>query len=219
MLCLLAWAYILAGAGMGMGARDMTRLALFPHQDGHMGMGGFETAWSLSTAAVLVAMWWTMMIAMMAPSAAPAILLYARVHRHALGQGQEGDRLAPTAAFVAGYLLIWLGFSLAAALAHWALERASLIAFMGMGSQSRWLSSGVLIAAGLYQLSPLKQACLAHCRAPAAFLTRHWRPGAGGAVRLGALHGAYCLGCCWLLMALLFIGGVMNLAWIAALAG
>ena len=89
---------------------------------------------------------------------------------------------------------------------------------MMMGSQSRWLSGAVLIAAGLYQLSPLKHACLAHCRSPASFLSRHWRPHALGALRLGALHGAYCVGCCWMLMALLFVGGVMNLVWIAALA-
>ena len=89
---------------------------------------------------------------------------------------------------------------------------------MEMGSQSRWLSATILIAAGLYQLSPLKHACLAHCRAPASFLSRHWRPHASGAVRLGAMHGAFCVGCCWMLMALLFVGGVMNLVWIAALA-
>ena len=89
---------------------------------------------------------------------------------------------------------------------------------MLMGSQSRWLSSAVLIAAGLYQLSPLKHACLSHCRAPASFLARHWRPHVSGALRLGALHGGFCVGCCWMLMALLFVGGVMNLGWIAALA-
>ena len=89
---------------------------------------------------------------------------------------------------------------------------------MMMGSQSRWLSGAVLIAAGLYQLSPLKNVCLSHCRAPASFLSRHWRPHALGALRLGAMHGAYCVGCCWMLMALLFVGGVMNLVWIAALA-
>ena len=89
---------------------------------------------------------------------------------------------------------------------------------MMMGSQSRWLSGVVLITAGLYQLSPLKNICLAHCRTPTSFLSRHWRPHALGALRLGAMHGAYCVGCCWMLMALLFVGGVMNLTWIAALA-
>jgi predicted metal-binding membrane protein len=113
-------------------------------------------------------------------------------------------------------LLVWLGFSVAAL--RWALERAGLVSPMLMGSQSRWLSSAVLIATGLYQLSPLKRACLSHCRAPASFLARHWRPHVCGALRLGALHGGFCVGCCWMLMALLFVGGVMNLVWIAALS-
>jgi predicted metal-binding membrane protein len=119
---------------------------------------------------------------------------------------------------VAGYLLVWLGFSVAAAALHWLLEREAFVSTTMMSSQSRWLSGIVLIAAGLYQLSPLKNACLSHCRAPTAFLSRHWRPHAFGALRLGALHGAFCVGCCWMLMALLFVGGVMNLVWIAALA-
>ncbi len=86
-----------------------------------------------------------------------------------------------------------------------------------MGSTSRWLSGGVLVAAGIYQLTPLKAACLAHCRSPAEFLARHFRPGPRGALRMGLIHGAYCLGCCWAVMLLLFVGGVMNLAWIALL--
>ncbi|MBT9473802.1 MAG: DUF2182 domain-containing protein [Pseudomonadota bacterium] len=231
-LCALAWFYILTGAGLGMSAWRMTTLSLFPHQAADMGsmpgmdmsgmdMGGGAAspgAWRPGAFALMVAMWWAMMIAMMSPSAAPTILLYARVHRHALAQGQLQDRLAPTAAFAAGYLLVWLGFSIVASALHWGLERSGLVSAMMMGSQSRWLSGAVLIAAGLYQLSPLKQACLAHCRAPASFLARHWRPHASGALRLGALHGAYCVGCCWMLMALLFVGGVMNLVWIAMLA-
>jgi predicted metal-binding membrane protein len=155
---------------------------------------------------------------MMTPSAAPTILLYARVHRHTLAQGQVQDNLAPTGAFAAGYLLVWLGFAVAAAALHWVLERAGLVSAMIMGAQNRWLSGAVLIAAGLYQLSPLKNICLAHCRTPASFLSRHWRPHALGALQLGAIHGAYCVGCCWMLMALLFVGGIMNLAWITALA-
>lgn len=216
MLCLLAWSYILAGAGMGMSAWDMTTLSLFPHRAPTMAMAG--DAWNFAALALLIAMWWAMMIAMMAPSAAPAILLYARVHHHAAATGQDLQQLAPTTAFAAGYLLVWLGFSIAAALLQWGLEHAGLIAMMGMGSQSRWLSAAILIGAGLHQFTPLKQACLAHCRAPGAFLARHWRPHASGALRLGVLHGAYCLGCCWLLMTLLFVGGVMNLLWIALLA-
>lgn len=230
----LAWLYILTGAGLGMSVWEMTRLTLFPYQQStgmasdmpgmpgmDMGAGAMAPGpmiWEPATWALMVAMWWIMMIAMMSPSAAPTILLYARVHRHALAREEPQDRLAPTGAFAAGYLLMWLGFSLAAAALHWELERAGIVSATMMGSQSRSLSGLTLILAGLYQLSPLKSICLSHCRSPASFLSRHWRPGALGAFRLGAMHGSYCVGCCWMLMALLFIGGVMNLAWIAALA-
>lgn len=211
-LSALAWAYLLGGARLGAADADMGMAAM-----GMSDMSGMApSSWDIYTWLLMIAMWWVMMIAMMTPSATPTILLYGRVHRHA--QGQVASGVAPTGAFAAGYLLVWLGFSLGAAALHWGLERAGLISAMTMGSQSRWLSGGVLIAAGLYQLSPLKHTCLSHCRAPASFLARHWRPHATGALRLGALHGAYCVGCCWMLMALLFVGGVMNLVWIAALA-
>jgi predicted metal-binding membrane protein len=246
LLCALAWVYVVSGAGLGMSAWEMSGFSLFPHRMaaepapampdmGGMDMSGMDmsgmdgmampeglaptpspAAWSAGAWTLIIAMWWVMMVAMMTPSAAPTILLYARVHRHAAAQ-ETAQKLAPTGAFAAGYLLVWLGFSIAAAVLHWTLESAGLVSAM-MGSESRWLSGGVLIAAGLYQLSPLKGLCLAHCRAPASFLSQHWRPGAAGAVRLGAMHGAYCVGCCWVLMALLFVGGVMNLVWIAALA-
>jgi predicted metal-binding membrane protein len=225
-LLLLAWLYLLAGAGMGMSAWDMTTLALFPHKAGELmaGMampaageaGGMRASgWTAGGWALAVAMWWIMMAAMMAPSAAPTILLYARVHRHASPR-QPG--LAPTAPFAAGYLVAWLGFALAAAGLQWSAQRLGWVSPATMSSQSRWFSAAVLTATGLYQLTPLKQACLNHCRSPAAFLSRYWRPGLTGALGLGVRHGAYCVGCCWMLMALLFVGGVMNLAWIAVLA-
>lgn len=201
-LCVLAWAYLLTGAGMHTAASAMDGMAAEEH-----------AAWSGTRWVLMLAMWWVMMIAMMTPAASPVILLYARVARSA---GAGGP--APIGAFVAGYLLAWLGFSLLAVASQWGLERSSLLSDAMMGSQSRLFSSGILIAAGLYQLSPLKYACLSNCRAPAAFLSRHWRPGPGGAFRLGLIHGADCVGCCWLLMALLFIGGVMNPLWIALLA-
>lgn len=219
-LCALAWLYIVRGGGLGMSAWEMTTLALFPHRqasDVVSSMPGMSTTWGLGTWALMIAMWWIMMIAMMTPSAAPTILLYARVHRHATAAGQMQDRLAPTGAFALGYMLVWLGFAAAAATLQWALERMGLVSEMMMGSRSRWLSGAVLLAAGLYQLSPVKSVCLAHCRSPASFLSRHWRPQGLGALRLGAMHGAYCVGCCWVLMVLLFVGGVMNLAWIAVL--
>jgi predicted metal-binding membrane protein len=226
LLCAMAWLYIVEGAGLGMSVRQMTTLALFPHQqadDAMQGMPGTpvdagQSAWGLGTWALMISMWWVMMIAMMTPSAAPTILLYARVHRAALARGQLQDEIAPIGTFTAGYLTVWLGFSVGATVLHCILERAGLVSTMMMGSRSAWLSGGVLIAAGLYQLSPLKEVCLAQCRAPASFLARHWRPHALGAFLLGARHGAYCVGCCWMLMALLFVGGVMNLVWIAALA-
>jgi predicted metal-binding membrane protein len=228
-LGLLAWLYVLNGAGLGMSAWQMTTLSLFPHREAGAAMAampGMDMSamtmsggpWGYRAWGLMILMWWIMMIAMMTPSAAPTILLYARVHRHEAARGQIREKLAPTGAFAGGYLLSWLAFSLVAAVSHWGLERAGALSAMMMGSQSRWLSGAVLIAAGLYQLSPLKHACITHCRAPASFLTHHWRPGASGAVRLGVLHGAYCIGCCWMLMALLFVGGVMNLIWIAALA-
>lgn len=215
LLCALAWLYLAAGAGTGMDAWAMTRLALAPAAGGHHDMAG--PAWDIGTAALIAAMWWVMMIAMMVPAAAPTVLLYATVYRSAQARGQVDGGTAPVGAFLIGYLLVWLAFSLAAAAGQWALERAGIVSAMTMSASSRWLAGGLLVAAGLYQLSPLKQACLAHCRAPAAFLAHHWRPGRTGALRLGAMHGGFCLGCCWLLMALLFAGGVMNLAWIAAL--
>jgi predicted metal-binding membrane protein len=224
-LCALAWLYVAMGAGLGMSARQMTTLAFFPHQqvqDAMQRMPGMhadagQSGWALTTWALMIGMWWVMMIAMMTPSAAPTILLYARVHRAALAREQFRDEVAPTGAFATGYLSVWLGFAVAATALHWALEHTGLVSTMMMGSRSRWLSGAVLIAAGLYQLSPLKNVCLAQCRAPASFLARHWRPHALGALRLGSQHGAYCVGCCWMLMALLFVGGVMNLIWIAAL--
>lgn len=223
-LCLLAWVYIVLGAGLGMSAWEMTTLALFPHRHApmvsgmNMGIATGSSTWGPATWALMIAMWWIMMIAMMTPSAAPTILLFARVQQHARMVDQASRRDAPTFAFATGYLLVWLVFAVAATLLHWVLERAGLISAMMMQSRSGWLSGAVLICAGLYQLSPVKNVCLSHCRAPASFLSRHWRPHAAGALRLGAIHGSYCIGCCWLLMTLLFVGGVMNLVWIAALA-
>jgi predicted metal-binding membrane protein len=161
---------------------------------------------------LIALMWGIMMVAMMIPSAAPAVLLYARVRRQA-----EPQASVPTSAFLAGYILCWLTFALAAASLQLAIERLAPASLMMAGLEGTRTGAVIIIAVGLYQLSPLKDACLARCRSPAAFLSRHYRPGAGGALRLGLLHGLSCVGCCWLLMALLFVVGVMNLAWIAAL--
>jgi len=153
-------------------------------------------------------MWWLMMVAMMLPSAAPAVVLYARVREQT---GPAGAVVRPWI-FVSGYLAVWLLFSLGAAV----MQR--LLATPAMTLEDSALKAALLITAGLYQLSPVKNACLRQCRSPARFLHLHWRPGGAGALRLGVLHGAYCVGCCWMLMALLFVGGIMNFAWIAVLA-
>jgi predicted metal-binding membrane protein len=208
-LAVLAWLIVWRGAGMGMPALHMTALALFPHLQPDM-PGHMATALP-----VVVAMWWVMMVAMMTPSVAPLVLLYGRVARHHAG---HAGVYAASGALLLGYLAAWALFSLVAALLQQALQPAGLISPMMLWSKSAWLSAAVLGLAGLYQFSPLKRTCLARCRGPVEFLTRYWRPGRAGAFVLGAHHGAYCVGCCWMLMALLFVGGVMNLAWIAALS-
>jgi predicted metal-binding membrane protein len=186
------------------------------------GMGSLESGpmalmglhpWTPAHFGMMFTMWAIMMVGMMLPSATPTTLVYTAVARKA---AREGMSVAPVAAFVAGYLFMWTLFSLAATVAQWGLERAALLSPM-MVSSSPFLGGGLLIGAGVYQLTPYKDACLEHCRSPAHFIAAHWRPGIPGALRMGIEHGAYCLGCCWVLMGLLFFGGVMNLLWIAAI--
>jgi predicted metal-binding membrane protein len=216
LLTLLAWGWLAAGAGMGMAAQAWLPFA--PRAAGSMSaMAGMAMPapgdWSLGELLLAVSMWWVMMVAMMLPAAGPTILLYARA-----AVAQKAAAHPAPGFFLAGYLLVWGVFSLAAAGLQDTLQLAGELAPMTLDSTARWLSAAFLLAAGAYQLSPFKDACLAHCRSPAAFLARHYRPGRAGALRMGAIHGAWCLGCCWLLMALLFVGGVMNLAWIALLS-
>jgi predicted metal-binding membrane protein len=161
-------------------------------------------------------MWVAMMVAMMLPSATPMVGLYARVARQAERQGRAVNGSAAITAFASAYLALWVLFSLLAVALQWALEHAGALSAM-MSSRVALLSGGLLIAAGLYELTPLKTVCLRHCRGPARLLADHWRPGVSGAWHMGFAHGLYCLGCCAVLMLLLFVGGVMNLIWIAAL--
>lgn len=196
----LAWVYLAAGAGMD---TDMAEMSM-----------DMPMPWSPLYAVLVFVMWWVMMIAMMVPSAAPTILLFAAIRRK---QGPPDSPSAQAWMFCGGYLLMWAGFSLLAVLAQWALEHAGLLS-MAMASTSALLGGAVLLAAGLYQLTPLKKACLRYCQNPVLFLSRYWQPGEAGALRMGLRHGGYCLGCCWFLMALLFVGGVMNLAWVAGIA-
>ena len=212
-ICLLSWYYLLAGAATGMNMWAMISaefpLPVYPAR---------AAWWSAEYWLLMLVMWWVMMIAMMLPSAAPMVLLYARVQRHNWQRAGTVDALVPTMTFVAGYLACWLLFSVLATGLQWALQQLGLVHDMLMWSSSHLLSGLFLLLAGIYQFSPLKVACLNHCRNPADFLSRHWRSGQLGALCLGWLHGIYCVGCCWVLMLLLFVGGVMNLLWIAALA-
>jgi len=158
-------------------------------------------------------MWTVMMIGMMTGSAVPAVLVMAK-GRAARGEGAVSPI---TLLFASGYLLIWTVFSAVAAVAQWALHSAALLS-PAMKTSSPWLAGAVLIVAGAYQWTPFKQACLAHCQNPLNFLMLHWRNGWSGALAMGVRHGAYCVGCCWALMAVLFVIGVMNLVGVALLA-
>ena len=209
-LTTLAWADIFWLADdMAMGGMDMTGFRMIP--------AGTTAPWNAMEFALVFAMWAVMMIGMMTPSVAPMILIYARVGRQAV---MSGHPFAASGWFASGYLIAWTGFSLAATSAQWVLDRAALLTPM-MESANAVLGAIVLIAAGIYQWSPVKEACLFYCQAPLTFIMRHggFRPDARGALTLGLRHGLYCIGCCWALMLLLFVGGVMNVLWIAVLAG
>jgi predicted metal-binding membrane protein len=153
-------------------------------------------------------MWSVMMVGMMSPTAAPVFLLFAAP--------AAGRSRLTVALFGIGYITVWVGFSVFAALAQWGLHEATLLSPTMAATSSR-LAGAILIGAGLYQLTPLKGACLSHCQTPLGFIMSHWRDGNSGAYQMGLRHGVYCLGCCWALMLVLFVVGVMNLAWVAAL--
>ena len=216
-LIALSWAYLLAGAGMGMSAFEITRVSQFGIARGmsEEGMAMMTRAvWTPGYAVLMFFMWWVMMVAMMLPSAAPVILLFATVNRK---QRDTGHPCVATSIFAFGYLAAWAGFSLVAAVLQWGFELAGILSPMLVATDAV-LGGCLLLGAGVYQLTPIKHACLRHCRSPLAFLSTHWRRGARGALRMGLLHGAFCVGCCWFLMGLMFFGGVMNLYWIAGLA-
>ena len=199
-ITIISWAYLFVLAG------QMTMMM--------DGMGMKFMPWSAMDFVLMFVMWWVMMIGMMTPSAAPMILIFDRIGK---GRRKRGQSFVPTTVFAAGYLGAWGVFSLIATLAQWALESAALMVPM-MQLTSPYIGGAVLVVAGLYQFTPFKEACLKHCRSPFAFVMNHWRDRTGGALRMGAGHGLYCLGCCWFLMALLFVGGVMNLIWVAIIA-
>ena len=211
----LSWAYLLTGAGTGMSAFEMTRISLPGMAGGMDGMVMMTPAvWTLGYAVLMFFMWWVMMVAMMLPSAAPMILLFTMVNRR---QRDSGHPHVATSLFALGYLAAWAGFSLVAVILQWGFERAGMLSPMLVGTNLIF-GGMLLLAAGAYQLTPIKHACLRRCRSPLAFLGAHWRRGALGALRMGLVHGVFCVGCCWFLMGLLFFGGVMNLYWIAGIA-
>jgi predicted metal-binding membrane protein len=200
-LAALAWAYTLHLAGQ------------------HASMAGAMTMpammqWSPTDIVFMLVMWAVMMFAMMLPSVTPTVMIFGRVREKREAAGRP---FARTGAFVAGYLLAWVGFSLLATAANWWLHTHGSMSSM-MGKVAPLTGGVLLIAAGTYQWTPLKKACLEHCRSPMSFLMQHWREGTSGAILMGLHHGAYCLGCCWLLMVLLFVLGVMNLPWVAVLS-
>jgi predicted metal-binding membrane protein len=193
------------GAGIEMETMDMgggQMMAMMPE-------------WTPAYGLVVFLMWAVMMVAMMLPSAAPVTLLVSSIARKRREAGAASG--LSTAPFVFGYLAVWFAFAAAATVLQWQLDAAELLSeTMALGS--KLVAGGVLVIAGIYQWTPLKHACLRHCRSPLEFILHHWRDGAPGAFVSGVRHGAFCLGCCWMLMALLFVGGIMNLAWIAGIA-
>jgi predicted metal-binding membrane protein len=214
-LTALAWGYLMRlSADMDMGGMDMTGLRMIPSRMGLMMPA--QTPWRAMEFTFVLVMWTVMMVGMMTPSAAPMFLMYARVGRQT---GAQEKSLSATVWFAIGYFLVWLAFALFATLVQWALERTALLDFT-MASTDNVLGGFVFIAAGLYQWTRLNDLCLAQCQKPFEFVMRHggYRRDAPGCIMLGLRHGAYCVGCCWALMALLLVGGVMNVLWIALLA-
>lgn len=212
LLTILAWSYLyyltvqMSSPGMGEASAN---------PDGGMAMSEMMklAPWTAIDAMLMFVMWAVMMAGMMVPSATPIILLYARVLRK---NAVKGDPLVPTSAFFAGYLIVWIVFSAAATVMQYGLEQVALLSPM-MISTSPVFGGFVLLGAAIYQWTPYKDACLRRCRSPVWFLSTHWQGGTNGALRMGLAHGAYCLGCCWALMLILFVGGVMNLLCIAAI--
>ena len=201
-IVVLAWVYLLH-TKMVMPDMDMPGMVMVDLQP-----------WGPATVLLLFVMWAVMMVAMMVPSAAPMILAFLTVNQRRQAAARP---FVPVTIFIFGYLAVWTAFSAVATLAEWGLHEAALLSTT-MTATSPALNGGLLIAAGVFQWTPLKRACLKGCRSPLSFLMSEWREGYAGAFVMGLQHGAYCVGCCWFLMALLFVAGVMNLLWVAVIA-
>jgi predicted metal-binding membrane protein len=200
----LSWAYVSSLASDMQNMDVPTKMAMPQMQ-----------AWGVTNFALTFVMWAVMMVAMMTPSAAPMILMFAGINRR---RQKQQVPYVPTGVFLLGYLVVWAAFSVLATIAQWGLHAVSLLSPM-MVSTSPVLGGILLLIAGIYQWTPLKHACLSKCRSPLGFVLNEWREGRWGAFHMGLKHGGYCTGCCWSLMALLFVAGVMNLLWVAAIAG
>jgi len=223
LIVIITGLYTIFGIGMPMSAIEMTKMSgifsMSSSMEMNMNMGSnnmdMKNRWSISMAMSMFLMWWLMMIAMMTPSAAPTLLLFHNLKKI----GSEGKKaLSYTYLFLFGYLIIWAIFSLIACIIHKFFDTSSITDAAMMQLKSVQFSGILLITAGVYQFTPLKNACLEKCRTPIDFLSSNNRKGAKGSFIMGAHHGLFCLGCCWALMALLFVGGVMNLFWITGLA-
>lgn len=214
LLSLLAWTYLFHQArsmNMNMDNADMNmQMHMDMGMDMEMAMPQMQT-WQAVDVLLVFIMWAVMMVGMMVPTAAPMVLVFAAVNRKRRDQQRP---FVPTVIFLFGYLAVWASFALVATLAQWKLHSVALLSTM-MVSTSPLLGGALLVAAGVFQWTPLKHTCLSHCRSPLEFLTSGWLEGKSGAFLMGLRHGAYCLGCCWILMSLLFVTGVMNILWIA----
>jgi predicted metal-binding membrane protein len=205
LLAVIAWAYILHLSAMSSESMDsMVSDVAMPQMN----------QWDTKDVTAIAIMWSVMMIAMMLPSATPMILIFSTVNKK---RQLSGNPFEPTWIFLSGYLLVWIGFSLIAAGSQWSLHNLSLIS-PGMKIINPLVSGIVLIAAGIYQLTPIKDVCLKNCHSPLDFIMGKWQDGKLGALFMGLQHGKYCVGCCWAFMILLFVGGVMNLLWVSIIA-
>ena len=211
--------YTVLGVGMNMSAIQMTpglgqSQMSMPNMSAMRNMAATPAVWSFNYSVLMFFMWWTMMIAMMLPSASPMILLYTALIRRTK---KTKSIIRQVTSFICGYLLAWAAFSLFAAALQSQLELRDWMSPMMMEATNIYLAAGILIAAGVYQLTPLKTVCLEKCRQPASFLANYKNTWVNSPLRIGLVHGFYCVGCCWFLMGLLFFGGIMNLYWIVGL--
>ena len=211
--------YTVLGVGMNMSAIQMTpglgqSQMSMPNMSAMKNMAATPAVWSFNYSVLMFFMWWTMMIAMMLPSASPMILLYTALIRRTK---KAKSIIRQVTSFICGYLLAWAAFSLFAAALQSQLELRDWMSPMMMEATNIYLAAGILIAAGVYQLTPLKTVCLEKCRQPASFLANYKNTWVNSPLRIGLVHGFYCVGCCWFLMGLLFFGGIMNLYWIVGL--